>query len=203
MSTDIVISISGHGGAGKDEFAQMLAKEAGLRYLESTSEIIKEVWWAQIQEGRWSRCRTSDHEMEAETRMGLDGIFIEPDEYPNIEAFYADRRNRREEWKQYIGRYNTHYDPEDGIATYKQTVARGNQFLCGIRQRREFLACREKLIDLSIWIDRPGAPRDPTQEYESSLCQFLIRNNGSLESLHATAQAFATSVVKPYMERKL
>lgn len=202
MSADIVISISGHGGAGKDEFAQMLAKEAGLRYLESTSEIIKEVWWAQIQAGHWSRHRTAEHAWKLVV-MGLDGIFIEPDEYPNIEAFYADRRNRREEWKQYIGRYNTHYDPEDGIATYKQTVARGNQFLCGIRQRREFLTCRMKLVDLTVWIDRPGIPKDPTQEYESSLCQFLIRNNGSLEDLQVQACSFATSVVKPYMERKL
>ena len=201
MAKRFVISISGHGESGKDEFALMLAEFTGLKYIQSTSEIIKEVWWDEILGGVWSAKNARDPECVRALRMGLADIIIEPETYPSIEAVYADRRNRREEWKTYIGTYNVVRDPLHGIATYKHTVYRGNDFLCGIRQRREFLACKEHLIAKSIWLNRPGTPVDPTQEYGPDLCDVVVANNGTLDELREKAWLLSDTLLIPAIKQ--
>lgn len=189
----IITSISGHGESGKDALARMLADITGFSFLVSTSEIIKWHWWAEICRGDWARNRGGT------LLPGCEKIAIEPDEYSTIEEFYADRRNCRDWWKLYIGSFNTFYDPDQGIATYKKTVEAGNDFLCGIRQEREFKQCRESLIDVSIWINRPGTLVDPTQEYGADLCDIVVENDGDLDALRDRAEQVANYNILPLM----
>ena len=190
----IITSISGHGESGKDEFAKMLAEITGFSFLTSTSEIVKWAWWSEIQKGLWARNRGGPGPLP-----GCERIAIEPDEYTSIDDFYADRRNRRDWWERYIGSYNTFYDPEEGIATYKRTIEAGNDFLCGIRQAREFSQCRKSLIDFAVWVERPGIPIDPTQEYGADQCDLVINNDGSLADLRTAAEKVASFNLLPLL----
>lgn len=175
-----IVSVSGHGESGKDEFARLLAKHTGLRYICSTSAVMRDLWWEHIRLGIWSKANSTN--VDSQYRFFGD-VSIEPDQYPDIDAFYEDRRNHRDVWKRYYDHFNREFDPVDGIAAYKATVNAGNDFLVGIRQEREFRSARDVLINFSIWVSRPGTLIDPTQEYDSDLCDLVIFNNGTLNDL--------------------
>lgn len=56
----------------------------------------------------------------------------------------------------------------------------------GIRGSRELQTIQQqRIVHLSIWIDNPRSPIDPTVEYDPSACDVMIPNWGSKEEFFA------------------
>lgn len=108
-------------------------------------------------------------------------------DYPTAEACWNDRHSFREEWAAAIGAYNRH----DPIRLYRDCLA-DQDILTGVRWRREMLACRAAgLVDLWLWVERPGTPPDPTQEFTAGECDLTIVNDGTLEDLRKKVERIA------------
>jgi len=108
-------------------------------------------------------------------------------DYPDAEACWLDRHSHREEWAAVIG----HHNARDPIQLYRDCLAE-QDILTGVRWRREMLACREaKLVDLWLWVERPGIPADPTQEFTAGECDLTIVNDGTLEDLRKKVERIA------------
>jgi hypothetical protein len=151
------IAICGHGQSGKDTAAEYLRSHAGLRYTRSTSEAAALIVF--------------------EAMAG---------EYPDAQACFHDRRNRRKEWAEIIWRYNQPY----GTTLY-ESMAATNDILNGIRCPDELAACRRAgLIDAAIWIDRPGF-FDASQKFGPLDCDIVLMNHGTVaqyrKKLHCLA----------------
>jgi hypothetical protein len=155
------IGISGAGRSGKDTAAEYLASITELRYVAGTS------YWAR-------------HLVFARTKeLGCH--------YPDADAAWHDRHNHRQFWADVIGAYNR-LDP---VQLYRDCLA-DQDMLTGVRWRHEQAACRAAdLVDLWVWIDRPGIPPDPTMDYGPEACDLVIDNSGTLEQFHANLRAFA------------
>ena len=180
-----VISISGNGECGKDTAALYLSHFLKIPYQQSTSSCVVQPWWEEIQDNRWSK----DHGGKPK---GLEHINIEVGDYKSKEEFYADRRNRRMDWVDYIEAFNWSYGGH-GVGLYAKAVEDGNQILTGIRRKGQFQRCLAHIIDVAIWIDRDGTV-DESQEYDSSMCHYVIENNGTFDDLK-TACADLSSVI--------
>jgi len=170
-----VISISGHGECGKDTAAPFFSRYLSLNYQESTSACVVDPWWDEIQKGVWSVQNQNKPE-------GMAGLIIEPDDYPTKQAFHEDRRNRRMDWVAYIEYFNNSYGTL-GVGLYAKAVEDGNQILTGIRRTAQFERCLEHVIDVPIWINRPGIKIDESQEYGPELCDWVIENDGTIDDL--------------------
>ena len=56
----------------------------------------------------------------------------------------------------------------------------------GVRSLREIAAVRrERLVDVALWIDRPGVPEDPTLEFDESFADVIVPNRWGLPEFHA------------------
>lgn len=168
-----VISLSGHGECGKDTAAPFFSRYLSIGYQESTSACIVDPWWKEIQEGIWS---------EGNPERPIKEIVIERHAYDSKEQFHEDRRNRRMDWVAYIEHFNWTYGGL-GVGLYTKAVEDGNQILTGIRRKGQFERCLDHIIDVPIWINRPGIKVDESQEYGPELCNFIIENDGTLDDL--------------------
>lgn len=149
----IRIGICSDGFSGKDTVAEMLAEVAGMRYVAGTSFFARKLVFE---------------------RMTDDGII-----YRDADHCWSDRRNHRMRWAQYIGEFNS----ENPIRLYQECI-KGQDFLTGIRWRHEFNACKNaNLVDIWLWIDRPGLPKDPSNQITKEDCDRVIVNDGGLPEL--------------------
>lgn len=125
--------IIGHARHGKDEVARIIQDCTGLTW-ESSSHFVGEraVWPHMTQD------------------------------YPDYEACFADRSNRRVEWFQHIQEYNGH-DP----SRLSRELFAVHDMYVGLRRREELLAARD-MADLVIWVD--GSRRHPPESVESFTC---------------------------------
>ena len=155
------VAISGAGRAGKDEAASYLATITPLRYVAGTSYWARHLVFARMKS------------------LGYD--------YPDACTCWGDRHNHRVLWAKIIGEYNA----ADPVQLYRDCLA-DQDMLTGVRWRHEQQACRAAgLVDLWVWISRPGIPHDPTMEYGPEECDVVLENNGTLKDFHATLQRFA------------
>lgn len=108
-------------------------------------------------------------------------------DYVNAEEYWNDRHYYRSELAAEIARYNA----TDPIRLYRDCLAE-QDILEGVRWRREMLACREaNLVDLWLWVERPGTPADPTQEFTAGECDLTIVNDGTLDDLRRKVERIA------------
>lgn len=157
------ISISGHGQAGKDTLGRWIRDNTSLKYTKSTSAYVKTEMF------------------EYMNRMGHG--------YRNEEDCYDDRINHRTAWADFIDEFNR----TDPAALYKRCLA-DQDILTGLRRFREFQAVKDlKVIDLSIWVHRPGNLVDPTQGYGPDLCDVTIIND-TISSFLARAKRLFTAL---------
>lgn len=153
MPSRITIGIAGHGRAGKDTVAELLAGSTSLRYRAGTSYYARHVVF------------------EAMQKAGFG--------YPDAHAAWLDRHSRRVFWAHTIGEYNR----DDPVRLYRDCLAE-QDILTGVRWRREKEALdADGLVDLWVWVSRPGNTTDPTMEFTSGECDLTIQNAGTLEEL--------------------
>jgi hypothetical protein len=109
-------------------------------------------------------------------------------QYSGPEEAFDDRHNHRQEWASVIWAFNQ----PDGIRLYAEMIP-DNDILNGIRKKGELDACQDRgLVDLSIWIDRPGAFESHSLELSPGDCDIIIPNYGTLEDLHRRLARLAT-----------
>jgi len=110
--------------------------------------------------------------------------------YDCMDVFYEARREpeNRKIWRDHINKLNT---PPD---TLGKLVTQNQDLIVGIRTIREYIACCESLIDLSIWVDRPGQPHDPTMEFGPGDCDITIHNDKFLPDLYAKLRALSKAM---------
>lgn len=163
----LIVSVSGDGGCGKSTVAKALAEALQINYVHPTSSYARDKIWAQIQKGEWSR------ERHGNIYRGMEHYAFEPRQFDCESSFYEQRSHYRDFWGDWIGNYNR---AGGGARLYIDAIEGGEQILDGIRKKREFENIRG-CIDLSIWIDAPGIPRDTTQQYGPEMCDIILRND--------------------------
>lgn len=158
-----VILISGDAGCGKDEAAACFASHGPFTYKCSTSYVALKKMWAMKES---------------------------PRPYNTIDHMYQDRDNHRKWWADWIDNYNQH--SPSNAQLYLDAIEEGNTILTGVRKTVEFVAlARLNIVDLIIWIDRPGIPRDRTQEYGSELADVVIKNDRDITTFQHRCQMLA------------
>lgn len=96
--------------------------------------------------------------------------------YDTPQEAWEDRHAHRELWKRIICRYNA----DDKTRLYRSAL-QNQDILTGVRALDELRACREaRLVDTWLYIDRPGCV-DPTCEITAADCDYVIRNDGTLD----------------------
>lgn len=183
-----VVSISGNGECGKDTAAMYISQLLRIPYKQSTSACVVDPWWNEIQNGLWSAGYRNKPD-------GMDGLIIEKDFYKSKEEFHNDRRNRRMDWVSYIEYFNL-VNSKFGIGLYEKSVEDGNQILTGIRRTGQFNRCLEHIIDVSVWMNRPGADIDESQEYDSDMCDYTLENDGTLDDLKNSCIELCADILK-------
>lgn len=160
MTRKITIAVCGPSECGKDEFSVQLAEVAGLTYTKSTSEYA-----------------TPDVFQHWGSWQGYEDEF----------ACWQDRRNHKDEWANII---DSVINADDKAMLYRR-CAKEQDILTGIRRRGQFEAVREaKIVDLWVWVDRPGIAVDPNLEYTKEECDLIVDNSGTLTGLYAKATVF-------------
>lgn len=102
---------------------------------------------------------------------------------------WRTRHERRDFWRA-LGDELRRDDP---ALLARHVLGRGD-LVVGIRSRPEMEATlREGLVDVALWVERPGFPADPTQEYGPELCHAVIPNRWGLAELYARVDALANS----------
>jgi hypothetical protein len=99
--------------------------------------------------------------------------------YNSVEDAYADRMNHRMDWYHAIKAYNT-----PNLRKLSHLIFDKHDIYVGIRDREEFLACKD-LSDLAIWVDAYGRvpADDPTCKILPEDADVIISNRGSLKEL--------------------
>ena len=158
-----VILISGDAGCGKDEAAVCFRSHGPFTYNCSTSYVALKKMWA----NKESPCY-----------------------YATISQMYEDRVNHRKWWADWVDKYNQASPSKAQL--YLDAIEEGNTILTGVRKTVEFVAlARLGIVDLIIWIDRPGIPRDRTQEYGHELADVVIKNDSDIMTFHRRCQMLA------------
>jgi hypothetical protein len=102
---------------------------------------------------------------------------------------YQDRHQNRELWYR-IGKEVRFNDP--GILL-REAFENGS-VSGGVRDYEEVVYARESgLVDLIVWIDRP-VPKDPTVEFDHTVCDITIPNHGTLAEYHSRLERLAKAI---------
>lgn len=165
------LAICGPGRSGKDVAAKTIADVLGVPYRQSTSEAATELVWREWGQHKIVGYRTAE--------LG-DGTQYKQ-RYNDAAEMFADRSNHRATWAKIIYSYNA----PDGTRLYREMLEGGEFILCGVRRAMELKACQSAgLINLSIYIDRPGCA-DTTCEITAADCDLSILNHGTEEEFKA------------------
>ena len=110
--------------------------------------------------------------------------------YPTVEACWADRHNHRALWYRLIAQYNS----EDNCRLMR-AIYEANDIYVGIRSRRELMSgLSQGLIDLVIWVERPG--HDPESDSSMTIrradSDIVVYNDGTEDELKKKAKRLAT-----------
>lgn len=180
-----IIMLCGDGGSGKDTIAVILREKYRIPYQHSTSYTACKVMWLEVVADQWNQeVGWSSGYFTPEKNQLREKYNLRADMFPGgMQDFYEQRVNYRRFWADWIDNYNK--TSADGARLYRETVQQGTHLLTGLRKKHEFLAFMNTgWPDLAIWVDRPGIPRDPTQEYGPELCDIVIRNDGDQLTLN-------------------
>lgn len=97
------------------------------------------------------------------------------------EQAFAERHQHREFW---IDACHAIRNP-DFTLLLRMCLGAGDVAV-GCRGRLElYHAVRDKILDVTIWIDNPRVPNDPTVEYGPEDCDFMVPNRGSHSELYS------------------
>lgn len=110
------------------------------------------------------------------------GISVDPEEaYEKRHGgFGLTCEELRDKWFRYLNEFRA-----DDKAKLVRLVLEQSDFVCGIRSGTELrVAKEERLIDLIVWVDRPGVPVDPTVEFGRTDADVIILNDGTLVDYH-------------------
>lgn len=92
---------------------------------------------------------------------------------------YAERHQHREFWIEACNQLR-----KDDLTRLARWCLGQCDFAIGLRGAKEVPAVvSEKVVDLTVWIDR-DVPTDPTVEFTSKECDFVVQNHWSLEEFH-------------------
>ena len=108
---------------------------------------------------------------------------------------WRTRHDHRELWRA-IGDELRAGDP----AALARVTLRSGDINVGVRALVEIEAVRrEHLVDVAVWVDRPGLPDDPTLEFGPEQCDLILPNRWGLPELHGRLRNLANSwgVLKP------
>lgn len=174
------IAICGPGRAGKDDASNWFKEHTSLRYVESTSQAATSLVFKQLA-----------------NKYG----------YKSVEECFADRHSHRVEWARIIWAHNSiHFG--NGITLYTDMLEHSD-ILNGIRKAGELHICRlRNLIDLAIWIERPGKTEVGSMTLTASHCDITVINDESSKTYPArffgklTTLAAALGVLKPTKAHK-
>lgn len=126
--TKCKVLVLGHGGHGKTTVGMLIGEERGLSFCDSSYFAAREVIYPQMR-----------------------------GEYPDFEACYDDRRNRRQTWGDMIEAYNT----PDPTRLCSELLAQYDMYI-GMRRIRELEPCLEKVMfDIIYWVD--ASQREPSE----------------------------------------
>lgn len=107
-----------------------------------------------------------------------------------LEYAWATRHQNREWWYEFCNEYRKH-DPTRLV----RDCLEHSDVVCGIRDDFELKAVlRANLVDLAIWVNRPGIEKDKTVTYQEKDCDISIHNSGSIEDLHRKLERLAVSL---------
>jgi hypothetical protein len=102
--------------------------------------------------------------------------------YSSPSDCYSDRVNKREEWFEAISDYN-----KDDETRLVRAVLNNGNCCVGVRDKREFLACKaKKIFDLVIWVDASDRlDKEPVSSFDilKSDADIIIDNNSDINSL--------------------
>ena len=151
------ILILGHGQHGKDTLATIIAYHYRLTFSSSSMFAFEKAIWP----------------------------ILEP-VYDNKEQCYADRRVRRQEWKDLISKYNT----PDKARLIKEMLAKHDMYV-GLRCADEY-AAGEHLFDKVFWIHRPGAPEEASMgiKYDPGTMIPIVNIDGKPEAIKSQVIKF-------------
>ncbi len=108
----------------------------------------------------------------------------------SVAEAFARRHEDRDLWH----RLGIELRKHDHAALARAVLKRGD-LVVGVRDRVEMeTVLAERLVDLAVWIDRPGIPDDPTLEYGPELCDVTIQNHWGLTELHGRLKKFANAI---------
>jgi hypothetical protein len=146
-----------HGRHGKDTFCEILRDYHGHKFISSSRFVGERSVWP-----TWG------------VAYGV---------WESFEQCYADRSSYRASWAREISAYNT----PDKTRTASEMLDEGYDMYCGMRQRDELEACKDKgLFDHIIWVDRsdhcPPEPLD-SMNLTKEDADFVVDNNGSMVDL--------------------
>lgn len=93
----------------------------------------------------------------------------------DVETAFSQRRENRVFWYDFCCEFRRH----DPTLLAKMNLAHGD-IVVGPRDDIELFACRQQgVVDLSVWIERTAAAKDPTVKFGADDCDLVIPNNGS------------------------
>lgn len=164
--------IIGHGRHGKD----------------SVADIINELWATQ----------GISSSMFAAERVVFRAL---RDEYPDAQACYEDRANRRTLWFELIRMYSEH-DP----ARLARELLQEYDIYVGMRCRAEFDACMAQgLFDYVIWVDATarGIPQEPSSSMELTPedATYCVYNDGDLQKLYSSTVELLQALMHDNLRR--
>lgn len=100
--------------------------------------------------------------------------------------------NTRHQNRQYWYTWANAYRKDDPSRIAKHCLA-DCDVVVGLRDIVELNACNaEKLFDLTVWIDNPRVPPDPTVTFTAHDCDIILENHGDLSQFYAKLTKLAT-----------
>lgn len=167
-----VIILAGDGGSGKDTVAAEMCRQLSLPYKTSTSFVAAKKMWPQVEAGRFNNSSCCPYQQ-------MEHYDIRPCDFHGLQHWYNERSMHRRFWADWVDCYNKASATKCQL--YTDCVEEGNFILTGIRKAHELEAfIATNIPDLVIWIDRPGNPRDPTQEYGPEKCDLVFLNDSDM-----------------------
>jgi len=96
------------------------------------------------------------------------------------ESVYEARHEDRQFWYQFC-----HHLREQDPVTLVRWVLGSSDVVVGVRADYELAeSVKAGLIDLTVWVDRPGTAADPTVDFTAEDCDIVINNDKGLEEYY-------------------